>query len=50
MLRIREQMMALQRRMFAASSEKRPRDQDAAPSVLGRTRLANEGKTRPAED
>ena len=33
LLRIQEQMMALQRRMFAASSEKRPRDQDKAPAA-----------------
>ena len=31
LLRIKEQMMALQRRMFAASSEKRPREHDIAP-------------------
>jgi transposase len=30
LLRVREQMMALQRRMFAASSEKRARESDAA--------------------
>lgn len=32
LLRVREQMMALQRRMFAASSEKRTRESDAAPA------------------
>ena len=31
LLRVREQMMALQRRMFAASSEKRPREHDVEP-------------------
>ena len=31
LLRVKEQMMALQRRMFAASSEKRARDHDVAP-------------------
>ena len=42
LLRIQEQMMALQRRMFAASSEKRPRQavQEAAEVIPAGARQA----------
>ena len=33
LIRIKEQMMALQRQMFGSSSEKRPRESDAAPAT-----------------
>ncbi|MDB4977681.1 MAG: hypothetical protein JWN48_6022 [Myxococcaceae bacterium] len=50
LLRIHEQMMALQRRAFAASSEKRPRDQDAAPSKPEPPDSVREQKKLPLEE
>jgi hypothetical protein len=53
LLRIREQMMALQRRAFAASSEKRPRDSETRdgkgkPRATDRTARAAQAAARGA--
>jgi transposase len=50
LLRIKEQMMALQRRTHGASSERRPRDSDAAPAKAEPPSGPREQKKLPLEE